>query len=141
MSQNHPTLSHPFRKKAYEAVSAALPFAVDPKKITVEPEVSSLPSPIKLRDYAAGVMAAFGSAVEYLGGRRGLPSQNITQTVAVRVPSQPVAPRRPKYYNHPVLNINPRAMVLRRPHDDRSSRQLITFPPERWPRLGHTPRR
>jgi hypothetical protein len=40
--------------------------------------VSYLPGPIKLRDYAAGVMAAFGSVVEYPGGVRGLPSQTMT---------------------------------------------------------------
>ena len=34
----------------------------------MEPGVSYLPSPIKLRDCAAGVMAAFSSVVEYLGG-------------------------------------------------------------------------
>jgi hypothetical protein len=56
--------SYPFRKKSYGAVAAALPFAFDPGKITLEPGVSYLPSPIKLRDYAAGVMAAFGSVVE-----------------------------------------------------------------------------
>jgi hypothetical protein len=78
IGQNHPMFSHPLQKKGYEAVAAALPFAVDPGKITVEPGVSYLPSPIKLRDYAAGVMAAFGSVVEYLGALRGLPSQSIT---------------------------------------------------------------
>ena len=67
-----------FQGKAYNAVSAALPFAIDPAKITVEPGVSYLPSPIKLHDYAAGVMAAFGSVVEYLGRVRGLPSQTMT---------------------------------------------------------------
>ena len=51
-----------FQRKAYDAVSAALPFAIDPAKITVVPGVSYLPSPIKLHDYAAGVMAAFGSS-------------------------------------------------------------------------------
>ena len=70
--------SHPVQKKAYDAVAAALPFAIDPAKITVEPGVSYLPSPIKLHDYAAGVMAAFGSVVEYLGRLRGLPSQTMT---------------------------------------------------------------
>jgi hypothetical protein len=70
--------SHPFQKKAYEAVAAALPLAVDPGKITMESGVSYLPSPITLRDYAAGVMAAFGSVVECLGGLRGLPSQTMT---------------------------------------------------------------
>jgi hypothetical protein len=34
----------------------------------MERGASYLPSPIKLRDYAAGVMAAFNSVVEYLGG-------------------------------------------------------------------------
>ena len=61
-------ITNPFQKKAYDAVSAALPFAIDPAKVTVEPGVSYLPSPIKLRDYAAGVMAALSSVVEYLGG-------------------------------------------------------------------------
>jgi hypothetical protein len=70
--------SHPFPKKAYEAVAAALPLTVDPAKIIVELGVSYLPSPITLRDYAAGVMAAFGWVVEYLGGLRGLPSQTVT---------------------------------------------------------------
>jgi crotonobetainyl-CoA:carnitine CoA-transferase CaiB-like acyl-CoA transferase len=71
-------ISYPFQRKAYDAVAAALPFAIDPAKITVEPGVSYLPSPIKLHDYAAGVMAAFGSVVEHLGELRGLPSQTMT---------------------------------------------------------------
>jgi crotonobetainyl-CoA:carnitine CoA-transferase CaiB-like acyl-CoA transferase len=71
-------ITNPFQRKAYDAVSAALPFAIDPAKITVEPGVSYLPSPIKLHDYAAGVMAAFGSVVEHLGRVRGLPSQTMT---------------------------------------------------------------
>lgn len=44
----------------------------------MEPGVSYLPSPIKLRDYAAGVMAAFSSVVEYLGGVWAWPSQTMT---------------------------------------------------------------
>jgi crotonobetainyl-CoA:carnitine CoA-transferase CaiB-like acyl-CoA transferase len=78
MKENNPMITNPFQKKAYDAVSAALPFAIDPAKITVEPGVSYLPSPIKLHDYAAGVMAAFGSVVEYLGELRGLPAQTMT---------------------------------------------------------------
>jgi crotonobetainyl-CoA:carnitine CoA-transferase CaiB-like acyl-CoA transferase len=70
--------SHPLQEKAYAAVAAALPFAIDPAKVTVEPGVSYLPSPIKLHDYAAGVMAAFGSVVEHLGRVRGLPAQTMT---------------------------------------------------------------
>jgi crotonobetainyl-CoA:carnitine CoA-transferase CaiB-like acyl-CoA transferase len=68
---------NPLQQKAYEAVSAALPFAIDPAKITVEPGLSYLPSPIKLHDYAVGVMAAFGSVVEHLGALRGLPAQTM----------------------------------------------------------------
>ena len=71
-------ITDPYQKKAYDAVSAALPFAIDPAKITVEPGVSYLPSPIKLHDYAVGVMAAFGSVVEHLGRVRGLPAQSMT---------------------------------------------------------------
>ena len=71
-------ITDPFQKKAYDAVAAALPFKIDPAKITVEPGVSYLPSPIKLHDYAAGVMAAFGSVVEHLGRVRGLPAQTMT---------------------------------------------------------------
>ena len=57
--ENQKMITNPFQRKAYDAVAAALPFAIDPAKITVEPGVSYLPSPIKLHDYAAGVMAAF----------------------------------------------------------------------------------
>jgi crotonobetainyl-CoA:carnitine CoA-transferase CaiB-like acyl-CoA transferase len=71
-------ITNPFQKKAYDAVSAALPFAIDPAKITVEPGVSYLPSPIKLHDYAVGVMGAFGSVVEHFGRVRGLPAQTMT---------------------------------------------------------------
>src|SRR6187200_2775959 len=71
-------ITNPFQRKAYDAIAAALPFAIDPSKITVQPGVSYLPSPIKLHDYAVGVMAAFGSVVEHLGRVRGLPAQSMT---------------------------------------------------------------
>ena len=71
-------ITDPFQMRAYDAVSTALPFAIDPANITVEPGASYLPSPIKLHDYAVGVMAAFGSVVELLGRVRGLPSQTMT---------------------------------------------------------------
>jgi hypothetical protein len=70
-------ITNKFQKKAYDAVAAALPFKVDPSKVIVEPGVSYLPSPIKLHDYAVGVMAAFGSGVEHLGALRGLPAQTM----------------------------------------------------------------
>ena len=52
-----PSITDPLQKKSYDAVSAANPFAIDPAKITVEPGVSWLPSPIKLHGHAAGVVA------------------------------------------------------------------------------------
>src|SRR5262245_29597963 len=76
--ENQKMITNPFQRKAYDAVAAALPFAIDPAKITVEPGVSYLPSPIKLHDYAAGVMAAFGSVVGHIGRVRGLPAQTMT---------------------------------------------------------------
>src|SRR5262252_4220676 len=71
-------ITNPLQKKAYDAVSAALPFDIDPTKITVEPGVSYVQSPIRSHDYAAGVMAAGASVVERLGRLRGLPSQTMT---------------------------------------------------------------
>jgi hypothetical protein len=52
-----PLIIDPVQKKSYDAVSAALPFAIDPAKITVGPGVSWLPSPIKLDGHARGVVA------------------------------------------------------------------------------------
>src|SRR5215468_5138518 len=71
-------ITDPLQKKAFDAVSAALPFEIDPAKITVEPGVSYVQSPIKAHDYATGLMAAAGSVVERLGRMRGLPSQTMT---------------------------------------------------------------
>lgn len=70
-------ITNAFQTKAYEAVADALPFAIDPAKITVEPGLSYCISPIKVHDYATGVMAAFGSVVEHLGRLRGLPGQTM----------------------------------------------------------------
>jgi hypothetical protein len=36
---------NPLQQKAYDAVSADLPFAIDPAKSTIEPGLSYLPSP------------------------------------------------------------------------------------------------
>jgi crotonobetainyl-CoA:carnitine CoA-transferase CaiB-like acyl-CoA transferase len=70
-------ITNPLQKKAYDAVAEALPFSIDPSKITVEPGLSYCRSPIKVHDYGAGVMAAFGSTVEHLGVLRGLSSQSM----------------------------------------------------------------
>ena len=71
-------ITNPLQKKAYDAVSAALPFTIDPAKVTVEPGVSYIKSRLKVHDYAAGLMGAFGSVVEHIGTQRGLPAQTMT---------------------------------------------------------------
>ncbi len=54
-------------EEGFDAVADALPFAIDPGKITVEPGLSYCISPIKAHDYAAGVMAAFVQSSNTLG--------------------------------------------------------------------------
>jgi crotonobetainyl-CoA:carnitine CoA-transferase CaiB-like acyl-CoA transferase len=74
----HLMITNPLQRKSYEAVGAALPFSIDPAKVTVEPGVSYIKSRLKVHDYAAGVMGAFGSVVEHIGTQRGLPAQTMT---------------------------------------------------------------
>ena len=71
-------LTEQLQRKAFDAVTGALPFAVDSNKVTVEPGFSYTRSPIKAHDYAAGIMAAYGCVVERLGVMRGLPAQTMT---------------------------------------------------------------
>lgn len=71
-------ITDPTQKLVFDQVAAALPFAVDDQRITVEPGVAYSPSPINIHDFAVGVMAAFGSVVEYLGRVRELPAQSMT---------------------------------------------------------------
>lgn len=66
------------QKKAYDTVSASLPFTLDDSKIHIQHGHSYARSAIKVHDYAAGVMAAYGSVVEHLGTMRGLPSQTMS---------------------------------------------------------------
>ena len=58
-------------------MASSLPFRLDDSKVTVAPGTSYVKRPVKAHDYAAGVMAAFGSVVEHLGTSRGLPSQTM----------------------------------------------------------------
>src|SRR5215471_7960457 len=71
-------MTNALQKKAYDAVAQALPFEIDPAKITVEAGVSYIQSPIKTHDYATGLMAAGASVVERIGRMRGLPSQTMS---------------------------------------------------------------
>jgi hypothetical protein len=68
-------ITNPIQKKTFGSIAAALPFTIDPAKVTVEPGLSYTISPVKAHDYAAGVVGAFGSVVEYIGVLRGLPAQ------------------------------------------------------------------
>jgi hypothetical protein len=83
---DHKTLTHfdgvlvnnQIQENVFDAVRECLPFDVDPRKIVVEDGPSYSWSPLKVHDYAVGVMAAYGSAVEHLGVVRGLPNQTLT---------------------------------------------------------------
>lgn len=57
--------------------NAALPFAIDPGKITVEPGLSYTRGAIKAHDYTVGVLSALGSVADRLGVIRGLPAQTM----------------------------------------------------------------
>jgi crotonobetainyl-CoA:carnitine CoA-transferase CaiB-like acyl-CoA transferase len=70
-------ITNAFQKKAYDEVAAALPFQIDPAKITVEHGLAYSKSRIRLHDYAVGVMAAYGSVVEHIGTLRGLSAQTM----------------------------------------------------------------
>ncbi len=69
---------NPLQSRVYEAIASSLPFRLDPTKVTVEPGTAYVKSRVRAHDYAAGVMAAFGSVVEHLGTVRGLPAQSLT---------------------------------------------------------------
>jgi crotonobetainyl-CoA:carnitine CoA-transferase CaiB-like acyl-CoA transferase len=70
-------ITNDLQKRTFDAVAAALPTPIDDSNITVAPGISYTRSPIKAHDYAAGIMAAWGSAVERLGVLRGLPAQTL----------------------------------------------------------------
>ncbi|WP_213736886.1 CoA transferase [Bradyrhizobium sp. dw_411] len=70
-------INNTFQRIAFESVAKALPFSIDPAKITVEAGLSYTISPVKAHDFAAGIMAAFGSVVERIGVLRGLPAQTM----------------------------------------------------------------
>src|ERR1700722_1968070 len=71
-------ITNPLQKAVFETIISSLPFSVDSGKVTVEPGIAYSPSPIKIHDFAAGTMAAFGSVVEHIGTVRGLPEQSMT---------------------------------------------------------------
>ncbi|WP_081687876.1 CoA transferase [Rhizobium mesoamericanum] len=77
LSSNTPGIDNPLQKKAFDLVAGALPFGLEPEKVTIRHGVSYARSPIKAHDLAAGIMAAFGSVVERLGRMRGLPAQTM----------------------------------------------------------------
>ena len=64
------TFNNEIQGNVFNAVRECLPFKIDPGNILVEDGPSYSWSPIKVHDYAVGVMAAYGSAVEHLGVTR-----------------------------------------------------------------------
>lgn len=70
--------SNELQRQAFEAIAQCLPTPLNPGAVTVEDGLSYTISPIKAHDYATGLFAAFGAAVEQLGRMRGLPEQSVT---------------------------------------------------------------
>lgn len=70
-------ITQPFQKRAFDAVAGALPFALDESKVSVTDGVAYVKSPVKVHDYAVGVMAVYGLLIERIGVMRGLPAQTL----------------------------------------------------------------
>jgi crotonobetainyl-CoA:carnitine CoA-transferase CaiB-like acyl-CoA transferase len=66
------------QKKIYEDISQAASLATPAEKIQVEQTPTFLKEPMKVADFAAGVVAALGASVAELGQARGLPAQEVS---------------------------------------------------------------
>ena len=66
------------QKKVYDDISDAVSLSTPSEKINIEQTPTFLKEPIKVADFAAGVVAAYGASIVELGESRGLPSQDIT---------------------------------------------------------------
>jgi hypothetical protein len=65
---------NPLQQKAYDAVTAALPLRLIPRRSRSSLGCPTSRAPSSFTTMPGGVMAAFGSVVEYIGSLRGLPS-------------------------------------------------------------------
>jgi len=68
---------NPEQKKVYDSIARAVSLSTKAERITVEQTPTYLKEPIKVADFAAGVVAGFGASVAELGEARGLPAQDI----------------------------------------------------------------
>ena len=66
------------QKKVYDDIAKAVSLATPAEKIEVEQTPTFLKEPIKVADFAAGVVAALGASAVELGQARGLPDQDIS---------------------------------------------------------------
>lgn len=66
------------QKKVYDNIACATALATASESIQVEQTPTFLKEPIKVADFAAGVVAALGASVAEFGEVRGLPSQNVS---------------------------------------------------------------
>ncbi len=66
------------QKKVYDDIAQAASLETPADKIQVEQTPTFLKEPIKVADFAAGVVAALGVSAAELGEARGLPSQEIS---------------------------------------------------------------
>jgi crotonobetainyl-CoA:carnitine CoA-transferase CaiB-like acyl-CoA transferase len=65
-------------KKVYDDIAQATSLATSADKIQVEQTPTFLKEPIKVADFAVGVVAALGAHAAEIGEARGLPSQDVS---------------------------------------------------------------
>ena len=65
------------QKAVYDNIASAVSLSTPPERIEIEQTPTFLKEPIKVADFATGVVAGFGASTAELGQARGLPEQDI----------------------------------------------------------------
>jgi hypothetical protein len=65
------------QRQTYDAIAQAAGIATPADNVQVEQTPTFLKEPMKIADFAAGVVAALGTSVAELGQVRGLPAQDV----------------------------------------------------------------
>jgi crotonobetainyl-CoA:carnitine CoA-transferase CaiB-like acyl-CoA transferase len=65
------------QRRTYDAIAQAAGIAMPAENVQVEQSPTFLKEPMKIADFAAGVLAALGTSVAELGQARGLPAQDV----------------------------------------------------------------
>ena len=66
-----------YQQQVYDSIAKAASLATPADRIQVEQTPTYLREPMKIADFAAGLLGAFGASVAELGEARGLPAQEV----------------------------------------------------------------